>query len=98
MDTMENNVAPQQTEEEGIDIMALLRNLWDGRKTVLICLGIFVALGLTAALTMKRAYTVKTIMGNPCTCSRSTKTLRHSLTVSLKTFITQAFACRQAPG
>ena len=59
---MENNVAPQQTEEEGIDIMALLRNLWDGRKTVLICLGIFVALGLTAALTMKRAYTVKTIM------------------------------------
>lgn len=62
MDTMENNVAPQQTEEEGLDIMALLRNLWDGRKTVLICLGIFVALGLTAALTMKRAYTVKTIM------------------------------------
>ena len=62
MDTMENNVAPQQTEEEGIDIMALLRNLWNGRKTVLICLGIFVALGLVAALTMKRTYTVKTVM------------------------------------
>jgi len=59
---MENNVAPQQTEEEGIDIMALLRNLWNGRKTVLICLGIFVALGLVAALTMKRTYTVKTVM------------------------------------
>ena len=62
MDTKENNTLPQQTEEEGLDIMALLRKLWNGRKTVLICLGIFVALGLVAALTMKRTYTVKTVM------------------------------------
>jgi LPS O-antigen subunit length determinant protein (WzzB/FepE family) len=62
MDKNENYTSPQQTEEEGLDIMALLRNLWDGRKTVLICLGIFVALGLVAALTMKRTYTVKTVM------------------------------------
>lgn len=62
MDTKENNALPQQTEEEGLDIMALLRKLWNGRKTVLICLGIFVALGLVAALTMKRTYTVKTVM------------------------------------
>lgn len=62
MDKNENNALPQQTEEEGLDIMALLRKLWNGRKTVLICLGIFVTLGLVAALTMKRTYTVKTVM------------------------------------
>ena len=62
---MENNekiVTPAEQEEEGIDIVAMLRSLWDGRKTILICLGIFVVLGLVAALTMKRAYTVKTVM------------------------------------
>lgn len=62
MDTKENNTLPQETEEEGLDIMALLRNLWNGRKTIIICLGIFIALGLVAALTMKRVYTVKTVM------------------------------------
>ena len=62
---MENNekiVTPVEQEEEGIDIMAIIRNLWDGRKTILITLGIFVVLGLVAALTMKRAYTVQTVM------------------------------------
>lgn len=58
----ENNVKPVEQEEEGIDIMAMIRSLWDGRKTILICLGIFIALGLVAALTMKRVYTVKTVM------------------------------------
>ena len=58
----ENNVKPIEQEEEGIDIMAMIRSLWDGRKTIFICLGIFIALGLVAALTMKRVYTVKTVM------------------------------------
>lgn len=53
--------APEQ-EEAGIDIMALLRNLWDGRKTIFICLGIFIVLGLLAAFTMKRSYSVTTVM------------------------------------
>ena len=56
-----NTTAPEP-EESGIDIMALLRNLWDGRKTILICTGIFIVLGLVAALTMKRTYTVNTVM------------------------------------
>lgn len=51
-----------ETNENNIDIMAIIRNLWDGRKTIFICLGIFIALGLVAALTMKRVYTVKTVM------------------------------------
>lgn len=62
METNENNVTPVQQEEEGIDIMAIIRRLWDGRKTIFICLGIFIALGLVAAITMKRTYTVKTVM------------------------------------
>ena len=62
---MENNekiVTPAEQEEEGIDIVAMIRSLWEGRKTIFICLGIFIVLGLVAALTMKRAYTVKTVM------------------------------------
>lgn len=49
-------------EEEGIDIIGLLRQLWDGRKTIIICTAIFIVLGLVAALTMKRIYTVSSTM------------------------------------
>ena len=62
METNEKTVAPVQNEEEGIDIIAMIRSLWDGRKTIFICLGIFIALGLVAALTMKRSYTIRTVM------------------------------------
>ncbi len=54
--------AIEQEEEEGIDIMELVRNLWNGRKTIIICTAIFIVLGLVAALTMKRTYTVTTVM------------------------------------
>ncbi|MBQ6745745.1 MAG: lipopolysaccharide biosynthesis protein [Bacteroidaceae bacterium] len=54
------NMPPE--EEDGIDIIALLKSLWEGRKTVLICTGVFIVLGLVAALTMKRTYTVSTVM------------------------------------
>ena len=56
------NNAPLMDEEEGIDIMALVKQLWDGRKTILIWTGAFIVLGLIAALTMKRTYTVQTVM------------------------------------
>lgn len=63
---MEENLnttpTPQEEENEGIDIKALLCNLWSGRKTIFITLGIFVALGLLSALTMKRTYSVTTVM------------------------------------
>ena len=55
------NNAPQD-EEEGIDIMALVRSLWNGRKTVIVTTCIFIVLGLVAALTMKRSYSVSTVM------------------------------------
>ena len=49
-------------EEEGIDIMALVRQLWDGKKTVIIWTVVFMVLGLVAAFTMKREYSVTTVM------------------------------------
>lgn len=58
----EKNVTPVEEENGGMDIAALIRQLWDGRKTIFICLGIFIVLGLVAAITMKRAYTVTTVM------------------------------------
>lgn len=54
------NMPPE--EEEGIDIIALLKSLWEGRKTIIICTGVFIVLGLVAALTMKRTYSVSTVM------------------------------------
>ena len=56
------NNAPLTDEGEGIDIMALVKQLWDGRKTVIIWTGAFIVLGLIAALTMKRTYDVSTVM------------------------------------
>ena len=53
---------PFEEEEEGIDFIALIKTLWDGRRTVIIWTCIFIALGLIAALTMQRKYTVTTVM------------------------------------
>ena len=58
----ENREFAQPEEDEGIDIMAMLRQLWDGRKLIIIITGIFIVLGLVAALTMKRTYTVNSVM------------------------------------
>ena len=58
-------------EEDGIDFIALFKKLWEGRKTVIICTAIFIALGLAAALTMKRTYTVNSVMVPQLGSSRS---------------------------
>lgn len=57
-----NRTAPQETEEEGIDIKEIVLNLWQGRKTIIICTAVFLVLGLISALTMKRSYTVQSVM------------------------------------
>lgn len=57
-----NNTPAPEEENEGIDIKALLGNLWAGRKTIFITLGIFIALGILSAVTMKRTYSVSTVM------------------------------------
>ena len=71
MDQNNQYNAPQYEEEEGLDIMALVRSLWEGRKTIIICTAVFIALGLVAALTMKRTYTVTTTMVPQMSSSRS---------------------------
>lgn len=63
MDDNKTYTQPDEKEEnEGLDIMAMVRSLWDGRKTIFITLGIFFVLGLVAAFSMKRTYSVQTIM------------------------------------
>lgn len=62
MDNNQEIVTPVDNEEEGLDIMALLRQLWDGRLRIIIWTLVFIVLGLFAALTMKRTYTVNTVM------------------------------------
>lgn len=74
MDENKNYNVPEEEEEGGIDIMALVRSLWDGRKTIIIVTGAFIVLGLIAALTMKRQYTVNTVMV-PQVSSRSNSSL-----------------------
>lgn len=58
----QNTTHSLNDEDEGIDIMAMVRNLWDGRKTIIICTVIFIVLGVLAAINMKRTYTVSTVM------------------------------------
>jgi len=58
----QNTTHSLNEEDEGIDIMAMVRNLWDGRKTIIICTVIFIVLGVLAAINMKRTYTVSTVM------------------------------------
>ena len=60
-----------QEEEDGLDIMALVRSLWEGRKTVIIVTSVFIVLGLVAAITMKRTYTVTTTMVPQMSSSRN---------------------------
>ena len=73
MDENYNYNVPQE-EEEGIDIMALIMQLWDGRKTIIIVTCVFMLLGLVAALTMKRTYSVSSVMV-PQMSSRSNSSL-----------------------
>lgn len=56
------NNAPQIEEEEGLDIIVLVKQLWNGRKTIIIWTCAFMVLGLIAALSMKRVYAVSTVM------------------------------------
>ena len=62
---------PVVEEEEGLDIMALVRSLLASWKTILIVTGVFIFLGLIAALTMKRTYTVSTTMVPQMSSSRN---------------------------
>ena len=69
------NNAPLMDDEEGIDIMALVKQLWEGRKTIIIWTCAFIVLGFVAALTMKRTYSVSTVMVPQVGGSKSSSSL-----------------------
>ena len=72
MEEKQTTVPPQ--EEEGIDLIALVRQLWNGRKAIIICTLAFLVLGLVAALTQKPIYSVSSTMV-PQVGSRSNSSL-----------------------
>ena len=53
---------PLEEEEEGLDLIGLVKRMWDGRKTIIIWTVVFMVLGLVSALTMKRIYTVSAVV------------------------------------
>ena len=61
----ENPTYNMPQEEEGIDIVGLVRQLWEGKRTIIICTSVFIVLGLVMALTMKRTYSVSSTMVPP---------------------------------
>ena len=58
----ENPTYNMPQEEEGLDIIGLIRQLWEGKRTIIICTSVFIVLGLVMALTMKRTYSVSSTM------------------------------------
>lgn len=60
--------------KSGFDL-DLIKSLWAGRKTIIICTSVFVLLGLLAAITLKRTYKVESVMVPQITQSRSSQTL-----------------------
>jgi len=60
---MINPNAEQQVEsDDNIDLIGLLKTVWQGRKTLLICLCIGLAMGLFIAISSQKIYTVTTVM------------------------------------
>ena len=66
-------------EENEIDIVALIKSMWAGRKVILISTAVFLALGILSALTMKRTYTVSSVMVPQLGQSRSNAALAREL-------------------
>ena len=58
----ETNIYDNNNQEEGIDIIALVKELWAGRKIVIKWTCIFMGIGLFVALFMPRKYKVETVM------------------------------------
>lgn len=61
---MEENSKYNNLEEQegGIDIITLVKGLWNGRKTIIIWTCSFMIIGLLVALFMPRKYKVETVM------------------------------------
>lgn len=56
-----NNLGYEE-DESGIDIFAIVMQLWNGRKTIIFWTCVFMAIGLVAAIFLRRKYTITTVM------------------------------------
>ena len=62
-------------EESEIDLMALARTIWQGRRTVFISVGICAVLGVFIALFSPKKYTVSTVIVPQISSSSSSSSL-----------------------
>lgn len=58
----EQSTKPQHLEEDEIDLIALAKTVWNGRKTVIKITVIFIAIGLFIAVFTQKEYTASTTM------------------------------------
>lgn len=62
MNNQQMDISPKQETEDEIDLLDLAKTIWNGRKTLLICLFSGAVLGLCIALTASKEYTASTVM------------------------------------
>jgi uncharacterized protein involved in exopolysaccharide biosynthesis len=58
----QNNTPPSQVADDEIDLLALAKTLWEGRKTILKFIGAGIILGLVFALLSPKEYTASSTM------------------------------------
>ncbi len=58
--TQQHNTTKQEVDEDEIDLIALAKTLWEGRKTVIKTTLIFMAIGLFVAIFSQKEYTAAT--------------------------------------
>ena len=62
MEEQKPNIEQKPTTEEEIDLIALAKKLWDGRKTIIICTVVGLVLGVFVAMTSPKEYTASSVM------------------------------------
>ncbi|MEA4839916.1 MAG: Wzz/FepE/Etk N-terminal domain-containing protein [Bacteroidales bacterium] len=58
----EKSVVTAAEDEDEIDLIAIAKTLWIGRKTILISIGVCAVLGFFVAITSPKEYTVSTVL------------------------------------
>jgi len=58
----QTQLQPTYEAEEAIDLLAIVKTLWNGRKTLFISIGVGAIIGLFMAITSPKEYTVSTVM------------------------------------
>lgn len=62
MEEQKPNIEQKPAAEDEIDLIALAKKIWDGRKTIIICTLVGLVLGVFVALTSPKEYTANAVM------------------------------------